>query len=51
MAIMVMGLVFLGGSSAYLAYMKSQQKESKTYLAIAEDGSLTTMKKTSKWDY
>nr|XP_053652455.1 small integral membrane protein 8-like [Cherax quadricarinatus] len=50
LAIMSFGVVAILCSTAYLAYMKSQQHETKTYVAIAEDGTQHLTKKKSKWD-
>ncbi|KAG7165517.1 small integral membrane protein 8-like [Homarus americanus] len=50
LAVMSFGVVAIICSGAYLAYMKSQQRESKTYVAIAEDGTQSLTQKKSKWD-
>lgn len=47
---MTFGVVAIVCSAAYLAYMKSQLKESKTYIAIAEDDTQHLVQKKSKWD-
>lgn len=49
-AVMTFGAVAIVCSMAYLAYMKSQFKESKTYVAIGEDDTKIVMYKKSKWD-
>ncbi|XP_076036737.1 uncharacterized protein LOC143022422 isoform X2 [Oratosquilla oratoria] len=48
--IMAFGVIAILGSAAYLAYMKSQHREKKVYVAIAEDGMEQLMTKKSKWD-
>ncbi|XP_076031808.1 small integral membrane protein 8-like [Oratosquilla oratoria] len=48
--IMTFGVIGILGSAAYLAYMKSQHREKKVYVAIAEDGTEELMTKKSKWD-
>ncbi|KAK7086189.1 protein of unknown function (DUF4500) [Halocaridina rubra] len=50
LAIMAFGVVAILCSTGYLAYMKAQHRESKTYIAIAEDGSQHLTHKRSKWD-
>ncbi|XP_076036515.1 small integral membrane protein 8-like [Oratosquilla oratoria] len=48
--IMTFGVIAILGSAAYLAYMKSQHREKKVYVAIGEDGTEQLMTKKSKWD-
>ncbi|MPC14402.1 Small integral membrane protein 8 [Portunus trituberculatus] len=48
--VMGFGTVAILCSAIYLAYMKSQLKESKTYVAIGEDDSKVLLLKKSKWD-
>ncbi|XP_071536807.1 small integral membrane protein 8 [Panulirus ornatus] len=50
LAVMTFGVLAIICSTAYLAYMKSQLQESKTYVAIAEDGSQHLTQKKSKWE-
>lgn len=50
LAIMAFGVIAISCSTAYLAYMKAQHRESKAYIAIAEDGSQHLTQKRSKWD-
>lgn len=50
LTVMAFGTVAILCSAAYLAYMKSQFKESKTYVAIGEDDSKVLLLKKSKWD-
>lgn len=47
--IMGFGLVALALSGAYLAYLKATISQSKTYIAIDEDGTQTLQEKRSKW--
>ncbi|XP_050725109.1 small integral membrane protein 8-like [Eriocheir sinensis] len=49
-AVMTFGVIAIGCSTAYLAYMKSQMQGSKTYVAIAEDDTKLLIQKKSKWD-
>ncbi|XP_045583495.1 small integral membrane protein 8 [Procambarus clarkii] len=50
LAVMTFGVVAILCSTAYLAYMKSQQHESKTYIAVAEDGTKHVFHKKSRWE-
>ena len=47
---MAFGGIAILCSTAYLAYMKSQFKESKAYVAIGDDDTKVLMHKKSKWD-
>lgn len=48
---MTFGVVAILCSTAYLAYMKASMRESKTYVAIAEDGSQQLTVKKSRWEW
>ena len=48
--VMGFGLVALGLSAAYLAYLRSTIDPKQTYVAISEDGSESLVQKKSKWD-
>ncbi|XP_063607220.1 small integral membrane protein 8-like [Penaeus indicus] len=49
-AVMTFGVVAILCSAGYLAYMKASMRESKTYVAIAEDGSQQLTIKKSRWE-
>ncbi|XP_042864816.1 small integral membrane protein 8-like [Penaeus japonicus] len=49
-AVMTFGVVAILCSTGYLAYMKASMQESKTYVAIAEDGSQHLTMKKSRWE-
>ncbi|XP_068240575.1 small integral membrane protein 8 [Palaemon carinicauda] len=50
LAVMAFGVVAILCSTGYLAYMKLQHRESKSYVAIAEDDTQHLYQKRSKWD-
>ncbi|MCL4121134.1 UNVERIFIED_CONTAM: hypothetical protein GTU68_049219 [Idotea baltica] len=47
---MTFGVISILLTGSYLAYMNTQNRKNKNYIAISDDGTETLMSKKSKWD-
>lgn len=47
---MVLGVLGLGGSLGYIAYMRHKYESLGYYVAVQPDGKQAFVKKQSKWD-
>ncbi|GAB1607858.1 small integral membrane protein 8-like [Argonauta hians] len=49
--VMYFGISLFAGCAAYILYMNlTDEKKGKTYVSLAEDGSLVKRPQTSRWD-